>query len=95
MSSNANVSLAIALSPSGHLYLDNTSDEQLSQEDAQKIEESFQKDYYTGLLFLGLDSFKDALPPSFAFWRRFSQRFITALCHTSEAASNIPHNCTL
>ena len=39
-----------------------------------------------GLFLLATERFDGPLPPSFAFWRDFAARYLTALCHTLESA---------
>jgi len=76
------IPLSISLSPSGHLYLyENVEIEDvISSTIAEKIQSFFSINASVGLLRLGLTHFNDPLPPSFAFWQRFSQLFITEIC---------------
>ena len=79
------VNLTLALSPTGHIYLDsNSNQEYMPAVIAKKIQTPFKNGYALGLLRLGLVNFAIALPPSFAFWQRFAQRFVTEICKTSE-----------
>ncbi len=39
-----------------------------------------------GLFALATEPFDTALPRSFAYWREFATRYLTALCHTPESA---------
>jgi non-specific serine/threonine protein kinase len=79
--------LSLALSPSGHLYLyeDREAEELVSLQFAAKIHSFFSTSYEVGLLRLGLTQFENALPPSFAFWQRFSQLFITDVCKYTDS----------
>lgn len=85
------ISCALALSPSGHIYFDSlnantASHELLPQEDAERIQTFFVNGHAVGLLRLGLVQFSISLPPSFAFWQRYSQRFIMEVCRISGGA---------
>jgi len=83
MSKISNFALALALSPSGILYLDRSSEnqEEISQKTRDKLEAIFKHSVYNGLLEMGLFKFVDELPSTFLFWQKFSQRFIKNLCH--------------
>lgn len=74
--------LTLSLTPSGHLYLDSDSEasETVSPATLEKIHSFFSISEMVGLLRLGLTQFEHTLPPSFSFWQRFSQLFITELC---------------
>jgi len=79
------VSWSLALSPSGNIHVDaNISNQEcLSQAAAKLIEQQFTKSSASGLLSLGVANFSDVLPPSFAFWQRFSRLFILQVCRAS------------
>src|SRR6185295_20288089 len=80
---------------SGHLYLyeDLESSEVISSTIAEKIQSFFYVNESISLLRLGLTHFNDPLPPSFSFWQRFSQLFITEICKNidSDEKSVVPH----
>ncbi len=80
------VSLTLGFSPTGHLYLytDSENPEILSASIAEKIHSSFSITESIGLLRLGLTYFGEPLPPSFLFWQRFAQLFITELCKSAD-----------
>ena len=80
--------LSLALSPSGKIHFSNSSQEYLSLGAAKVLQQEFSKGYAYGVLYLGVVNFADSLPPSFAFWQRFSRLFITRICHLSR--DNIP-----
>lgn len=88
------IPLSLSLSPLGHLYFykDLENSEMISPGIAEKIQSFFSVNESMGLLRLGLTQFNDPLPPSFAFWQRFSQLFITEICKhvDSDAKSVIP-----
>lgn len=79
---NEFISLSLSLSPSGHLYLDATQEnsEMISKSLAEILHSFFSISEAVGLLRLGLTHFDEVLPPSFLFWRQFSQIFITEMC---------------
>lgn len=82
------VNLTLALSPSGKINLDSAASmqEQLSQSEAKIIQQQFTKGSVYGLLYLGVAKFSN-LPPSFAFWQKFSRLFVTQICHVSDETS--------
>ncbi len=83
---NETVSLSLALSPAGHLYLytDEQNQETLPASIAEKIHSFFSIDGARGLLRLGLSHFSEPLPLSFSFWKKFTQIFIAETCkHTN------------
>jgi non-specific serine/threonine protein kinase len=85
MSQPSKIAMALALSPSGNLFLDEASGEEyLSQKDAETIKGFFEHGHQKGLLLLGLENFLEPLPPSFIYWQNFSQRFIIEVCHLPE-----------
>ncbi|CAL7961448.1 conserved hypothetical protein [Gammaproteobacteria bacterium] len=90
-------SWSLALSPSGSIHIDASisNQERLLQTTAKLIEQQFAKSSACGLLYLSIASFSNALPPSFAFWQKFSRQFILQICRVSGAvntfdSSNIP-----
>jgi hypothetical protein len=74
--------LELALSPTGHVYLDAGVHVQeiLDASTTEKIKHLFVHDACYGLLHLGVEAFDDVLPPSFSFWRSFAHRFVTETC---------------
>jgi len=81
--------LSLALSPAGSLHLDmnNENQEQVSQETAEKLESLFKDNFQDGLLDLSLIKFTESLPPSFLFWQKFSERFMTAIRQLSDQSN--------
>lgn len=77
--------LALALSPAGHIYLEDADKNihELPLAQAEKIQSYFAQGYGIGLLRLGLHHFEVTLPPSFCFWQRFAQHFIAEACKNS------------
>lgn len=95
--SKSHVQTELALSPEGHLYLNNSTHvgELLPLLEFEKISALFAKGHSAGLLILGLQDFALPLPPSFAFWQTFSRHFITCICKISRMGNtqtipNIP-----
>ncbi len=85
--------LSLSLSPSGHLnlYANLETSEVIPLATAEKIQSFFSINESVGLLRLGLTHFSDPLPPSFLFWKQFSQLFITEMCkHVDSEKTVIP-----
>ncbi len=85
MIENSSVSLhplSLSLSPLGHLYLlcDAETQEFVPSETLQKIQDLFAEGSSLGLLRLGITPFSVSLPPSLAFWQKFSKLFMTRVC---------------
>ena len=75
------VSLALVLTPHGHLLL--APDPEASSLDAalaQRLRDAFERGSGHGLLWLGADEVGTALPPVYSYWREFGTRYVTALC---------------
>lgn len=72
----------LALSPEGHVYLNNSThaSELLPSLEFEKISALFAKGSSAGLLLLGIQDFSLPLPSSFAFWQTFSRHFLTHVC---------------
>lgn len=88
------IALSLSLSPLGHLYLyiDSEASEKVSPQFAEKIHSFFSVNGEIGLLRLGLTQFECSLPPSFSFWQRFAQLFITEVCkHADDNVLVVPH----
>ena len=87
------MSLSIALSPGGHLFVqpDDQAEPKLSQATAARLSEAFSVSAARGLETLASEFLHEPLPPTFVFWRGFAQRLFAALCHNSslENASTI------
>ena len=87
------MSLALALSPAGHLYVqaDEHAEPKLSNVAASRLSEAFTASSARGLELLGASLLQEPLPADFVFWRAFAQKFFTALCHNSnlDNSSNI------
>jgi non-specific serine/threonine protein kinase len=77
------MSHTLALSPSGHLFVepDAQAEPALSQSAAARLSEGFAASPARGLELLASGFLHEPLPPSFVFWRGLAQRFFTALCH--------------
>ena len=76
------INAELTLSPEGHVYLDENpqANEFLSSHLFEKIKNLFTKDSTTGLLHLGIQDFKESLPPSFLFSSHFARQFIEQVC---------------
>lgn len=75
----------LAVSPSGHIYLyeDLIAGNTFCTNLSNKLHDLFSVGVTEGLLRLGIMDFNDPLPPSFAYWRKFSRIFITEVCKLS------------
>ena len=77
--------LAPLVTPHGHLRLAPDSDAPpLPAALAQRLSAAFAHGSGHGLLHLGAAEVGSILPPSWAWWRDFAARYVTALCATSE-----------
>ena len=73
------------LTPHGHLRLAPDSDAPpLPAALAQRLSDAFARGSGHGLLHLGAAEVGSILPPSWAWWRDFAARYVTALCATPE-----------
>jgi hypothetical protein len=86
MNNSQNLSAALAVSPTGHVYLDESlqAEEQLPAAAFENMKTLFDEGAATGLLHLGIQDFA-SLPSSFIFWQSFSRRFVTAVCKRTQA----------
>jgi len=81
--------LAPILTPHGHLLLASERDAPLLAEALHaRLLDSFTRSTGHGLLHLGAAEVGSALPPTFAWWRDFSARYVTELCATAEAGES-------
>jgi superfamily II DNA or RNA helicase len=80
------MSHALALTPGGHLFVepDEQAEPKLSPAALARLTEGFAAAPARGLEMLASEFLHEALPPSFAFWRRLAQRLFTALCHNPD-----------
>lgn len=87
--------LEVALTPSGHLSLAKASSESpvggtlLPETAASSLLAAFKDGQSSLLLRLATLQDKTALPPTFAFWRRLGERYLTELCHIPEPAEDL------
>jgi hypothetical protein len=82
----------LALTPSGHLALYETEGVEngaLPESLSASLRAAFGKNPSEFLLRLATLREKTLLPPAFAFWRSFSERYLTALCHIPELSENL------
>ena len=83
------VALALILTPHGRLLLAPEQDSPTLAEPIQaRLVEAFSRSTGHGLWHLGAAEVGCALPPTFAWWRDFSARFVTALCTTTEVGES-------
>ncbi len=81
--------LAPILTPHGHLLLAAERDApNLAEPIHVRLVDAFTRSTGCGLLHLGAAGVGSALPPTFAWWRDFSARYVTALCSTTEAGES-------
>jgi len=87
------MSHALALSPTGHLFVepDEQAEPMLSQTAAARLTQAFSESSARGLELLAGEFLDQPLSPTFVFWRGLAQRFFTALCHNPnlESAANL------
>ncbi len=60
---------------------------ELSSNSFEKIVEAFARDAGEGLFLLAATKMDGPLPISFAYWRRFAQKYLTLLCQVPEAST--------
>jgi non-specific serine/threonine protein kinase len=85
MSIPANAFLAPLLTPHGHFQVAPDADAPpLPDVLAQRLNDAFARGPGHGLLHLGAAEVGSVLPPSWAWWRDFAARYVTALCATPE-----------
>ncbi len=88
MSALATEFLAPLLTPHGHLFLAPDSDAPpLPAALQQRLSDAFALGSGHGLLLLGAAEVGSILPPSWAWWRDFAARYVTALCATPEGGA--------
>jgi len=79
--------LALLLTPRGHLLLAPDADEpSLPAELQHRLAAAFALGVGHGLLHLGATEIGSVLPPALAWWRDFAARYVTLLCATTEDA---------
>ncbi len=79
----------IALSPTGKVYLDKSTQD-TEPHFSSKLEELFQNGPDKALLVVGIEDPEDKVPPGFAYWRSFARRFITEVCRRGTTDGKIP-----
>ena len=78
--------LALIITPHGRLLLAPEDDAPILAEALHSsLVDSFTRSTGHGLLHLGAAEVGSVLPPTFAWWRDFSARYVTTLCATTEA----------
>src|SRR3989338_5092606 len=81
--------LAPILTPHGRLLLAPERDAPaLAEAQHARLVDAFTRSTGHGLLHLGAAEIGSALPPTFAWWRDFSARYVTALCATTETGDS-------
>lgn len=77
--------LALILTPHGRLLLAPERDAPMLAETVHvRLAGAFTRSTGHGLWHLGAGEVSSALPPTFAWWRDFSARYVSALCATTE-----------
>jgi non-specific serine/threonine protein kinase len=82
----------LALNPSGHLLLVETTEEEaegLPESSAGEVRQAFAASAAQGLLHLAALRLEAPLPAVYSYWRSFGERYITELCQVPEAAENL------
>src|ERR1039457_4961125 len=75
------VALCLSLTPHGRLALTHDADApHLDNGLADRLQQSLERGSGHGLLLLGADEVRTALPPVHSYWREFGARYVTALC---------------
>jgi superfamily II DNA or RNA helicase len=79
--------IAPMLTPRGHVLV--TTDPEGAPVPAvrERLEDAFVRGSGHGLLYLAATQVGSVLPPSWAWWRDFSARYVTALCAVPDAAA--------
>jgi superfamily II DNA or RNA helicase len=78
------MSAELAISPSGHLFIEEPADARLDVPSNALLKESFSRSRAHGLELLGGDLLHGAATASVAFWREFARKFFTAVCHAPQ-----------
>ena len=82
------VSLALVLTPHGHLVLTPDADAPgLDEALAGRLRCAFERGSGHGLFHLGADEVGTALPPAYSYWRELGARYVTALCSLPDLES--------
>ncbi|MGB7302238.1 MAG: ATP-dependent helicase, partial [Burkholderiaceae bacterium] len=80
--------LAPLLTPNGHLLTVLDSGASALPVPLQRhLTDAFAHGAGHGLLYLGATEVGNSLPPSWAWWRDFGQRYVTALCAVPEGGA--------
>jgi hypothetical protein len=90
------MSSELALTPAGRIRFVELSEDGIvlsehasrtsAQDGTQRIAKAFGASQAEGLFCLATTKTDDPLAPSFVFWRSFSERYLTDLCHTPQVA---------
>lgn len=83
--------LELALSPSGHLFIEQVPDGelQLSQSAAERLRGAFSFSSAVGLEVLAGEMLEIPLPSSFSFWREFARKYFAGLCQLQQTTEPI------
>jgi hypothetical protein len=78
------MSLEIAVSPGGRLFVERTAEilPTINERWAARLETAFGASAAEGLLLLATDALTLSMPPSPAYWRDFARDYLQRLCHT-------------
>ena len=76
------MSLSLAITPSGHLHVEDGAQEQpsLAEATAPALRHAFDQSSAEGLLLLATAELERELPAEFVFWRGFAREFFQRLC---------------
>ena len=90
------MSFDLVFTPAGHIMaVELTAEKSDAQNDCsaeivdgrlKRVAKAFAAGQGEGLFVLATERFDGSLPPSFAYWRDFAARYLTALCHTPDGA---------
>jgi non-specific serine/threonine protein kinase len=79
--------MSLLVTPHGHLMMDTAAVSALEPRVAAELGEAAERSSAEVLRWLATRGLGASLPPSVVYWREFSRRYFSALCHTVELPS--------
>lgn len=79
----------IRLTPAGHLRWE-SSDGDAASPVFSPLARAFERDWREGLFTLAAEKAGDASAPTLRYWRQFSERHLSQVCHVPESAAECP-----
>lgn len=92
MTQSNQIPLSIALSPFGHPYLNQATEEYVDHSVENKLSAYFADGYACGLIRLGISALKAPQAPSITFWQSFGQLFIREARRVTGQSANALSN---